>query len=266
MATSDAPLTIGSVTLVINDLDKMVRFYSDILGLNVIELNGATATLGQGDNELVRFIVDHSARPYPKEAGLHHTAFLLPGRSALGSWLQHAKKSGVKLEGSADHFVSEAIYLSDPEGNGLEVYADRDRADWPRRNGQLVLGTEWLDQKDLLASAKRSWDKLPDDSVIGHVHLQVGNIARAVTFYVDKLGFERMAAMGTASFYGSGGYHHQLAANIWNSEGSKRIPEASTGLYEIEIIVRNQPFDFTEAEDPWGVKVRLSSETIRYTT
>jgi len=207
MATSDAPLTIGSVTLVINDLDKMVRFYSDMLGLNVIELNGATATLGQGDNELVRFIVDHSARPYPKEAGLHHTAFLLP-----------------------------------------------------------VLGTEWLDQKDLLASAKRSWDKLPDDSVIGHVHLQVGNIARADTFYVDKLGFERMAAMGTASFYGSGGYHHQLAANIWNSEGSKRIPEASTGLYEIEIIVRNQPFDFTEAEDPWGVKVRLSSETIRYTT
>lgn len=262
MATSDAPVSIGSISLIVNSLDKVAEFYRDIVGLNEISRDGESCVIGQGNNQLLTLLQDRSARRYPGEAGLYHTAFLLPERADLGSWLCFAHAKTVKLDGAADHLVSEAVYLTDPEGNGVEIYADRDRSHWTVNNGLIELASERLDFAGLKSASTESWDALPDGSVIGHVHLQVGDVATADEFYRDKLGLARTAGFEQASFYGTGGYHHHLAGNIWHSAGSGIRPDNATGFHEVELSVMNgdvaNEFDFGEVQDPWGMKLRFS--------
>lgn len=259
MATSDAPISISTITLIVNNLEKVASFYEKVLGLNVLTKDGPSCTLGQADTALVHLQEDQSAKFQPREAGLFHTAFLLPDRVELGSWLKHVNDQGVQLEGAADHSVSEAIYLSDPEGNGVEVYVDRDRSHWTIHNELIKLETKPLNLKKLAATAKTRWGGLPDGSVIGHVHLQVGDVDVADAFYRDKLGMARTAHMSGASFYGSGGYHHQLAANTWNSRDAQHRPTDTTGLYELELKVEDPDFDLGTEVDPWGIRLRLST-------
>lgn len=258
MATSDAPVSIGSITLIVRNLERVATFYRATLGLNEISRESSVCKLGQGDNLLLTLIEDKNARPYPQAAGLFHTAFLLPDRTALGSWLAHANATQTKLDGAADHLVSEAIYLTDPEGNGVEVYADRDRSEWSIENGDIKIDTIRLNLTKLAKASNGPWSGLPDDSVIGHVHLQVGNIGDSDAFYRDKLGLARMAGMEHASFYSSGGYHHHLAGNIWNSRGSGTRPVDATGFYELELTAPDHSYDFEEIVDPWGMKIRVS--------
>ncbi|MXP64817.1 VOC family protein [Roseomonas sp. M0104] len=228
-----APLTIGGVTLAARDLPRLAGFYATLLGLEPVpegaglrfDLAGAT----------LRLLAAPDARPERgDEPGLFHTAFLMPDRAALAGWLRHALALGIRLDGASDHGVSEALYLSDPEGNGIEVYADRPRALWPRplwpHPPALAQGvamvTRRLDLQDLLAATTAA-DPAPRATRIGHVHLRAGDLAATEAFY-RGLGLEVMQRMPHASFLASGGYHHHVAINTWGSSGTR--PAGLAGL------------------------------------
>lgn len=268
MSTATAPIEIGQVRLVVNDLPRMVDFYTRTLGLQKLSSDGTDAVLGADATPLVTLRGDARAAGHnPRAAGLFHTAFLMPDRAALARWLIHAAESRVPLQGASDHHVSEAIYLADPEGNGIEVYVDRPRSRWTDAQGGVVMTTEALDLNALARAADRPWTGAPTGLVIGHVHLQVGNVAQAQAFYAEKLGFAVTAQYPGAAFYGSGGYHHHLATNIWNSRGAgPRAP--STGLDLVELRL-----DASEAArlkatfegartvaDPWGTRFALNAK------
>ncbi|MBO6886249.1 MAG: VOC family protein [Marivita sp.] len=272
-----APLRIGTVRLKVRDLDVVSTFYQSVLGLNPVATSEHSVTLGAGSTPLLELEGDPSLSPLdPRQAGLFHTAFLLPTRSDLARWVAHAAEARVPLQGASDHIVSEAFYLADPEGNGIEVYADRPVSAWHGENGEIRMSTDPLDLPDLLQSAEGTeWSGFPEGS-IGHVHLQVGDTGEADGFYHDVLGLDIAARYPGASFYGSGGYHHQLAGNIWNSRRAGKRPEGIAGLDAVEIIVRN-PQDLAaiaaRAEsvgiasitntgaltlhDPWGTAITL---------
>lgn len=235
-----APLRIGRVRLRVRDLGAVTDFYERVIGLAVIDRSTDRATLGAGSVPLLELQGDPSA-PHrdPRDAGLFHTAFLLPGRADLSRWLAHAVKQGVKLQGASDHIVSEAIYLDDPEGNGIEVYADRPVSRWRDASGQIRMATEPLDIADLLGAGTGDWAGYPEGGIIGHVHLQVGYTGAADGFYRDILGLEIASRYPGASFFGSGGYHHHLAGNTWNSRRAGPRPEGAAGLDAVEIIARD---------------------------
>lgn len=277
---SAAPMRIGKVRLKVRDLDAVAGFYRDVLGLTVMAKDNREATLGNGRTLLVVLEADPALKPRDRrQAGLFHTAFLMPTRADLARWLGHAAEARVRLQGASDHIVSEAIYLADPEGNGIEVYADRPVSRWHGANGSIEMSTDPLDVQNLLAAgAGTRWTGFPEDGGIGHVHLQVGDTATADRFYRNVLGFDITVDYPGASFYGSGGYHHQLAGNIWNSRGAAHRPEDMAGLDEVEIIVRD-PADIATVvaraetagvattkgaegmilRDPWGTAVTLSN-------
>ena len=267
MSTASAPLEIGRIALTVNDLSAIRSFYERALGLRTLSEDGESALLGAGGRALLELRQDRSARRSSRrEAGLFHTAFLLPSRDALGRWLRHAVATGLPLEGASDHLVSEAIYLSDPEGNGIEVYRDRPRAEWPRAGGAIRMATDPMDAQGVAAAADGPWDGAPDGTVVGHVHLRVGDLAQAEGFYHGRLGFDIVTHYPGASFLGSGGYHHHLGANVWNSRGAGPRSFPATGLAEIEILA--EP-DAREAllrptagverlTDPWGTQVTVS--------
>lgn len=263
MATSDAPLQVGRVVLTVNDLGKVADFYRDIIGLQHISGDGAGVTLGVDGAPLVELRRDTAARFRPQEAGLFHTAFLLPDRRALGSWLRFAAESGLRLDGASDHLVSEALYLRDPEGNGIEIYADRPRESWARAGTEVRMDTIALDLPELLSAGRAPWQGAPAGTVIGHVHLQVGDVARAEEFYMNELGMDRSAHVFGASFFASGGYHHHLAGNIWNSRGAGMRSDGVTGL--AELVMAADPGVLAalarpEKTDPWGTRIRVEAK------
>src|SRR5690606_25868101 len=207
-----------SVMLKVRDLSEMERFYRDILGLTILSKSRGRLRLGRGEQVLLELESDAGlARNDRHEAGLFHTAFLLPARVDLAHWLVHAAEQRVALQGASDHIVSEAIYLADPEGNGIEIYVDRPPSAWQDTSGKIRMSTDPLDMDGLLAEIQGGkWQGMPDGSLIGHVHLQVGDTAEAERFYGQILGFDIMLRYPGAAFMAMGGYHHQIAANVWN--------------------------------------------------
>ncbi len=275
---ANAPHRVGRVSLVVRDLDRISDFYQSVLGLDRLEQSSARVRLGTRSSVLLELAKDEAARPRgPREAGLFHTAFLLPERRDLGAWLSHARDARVRLTGAADHLVSEAVYLNDPEGNGIEIYVDRPSHIWTGDGGRIVMATDPLDLDSLhKASLETSWSGFPDEGVVGHVHLQVGDLASADAFYRGLLGFEITTDYPGASFYGSGGYHHQLAGNIWNSRGAPVRADRATGLADVEILVAGEILervrsirpasqaspvaangDHLSLRDPWGTSITL---------
>ncbi|MHA6690911.1 VOC family protein [Devosia sp. A449] len=269
MASSDAPIDIGHVALVVRDLDAVATYYRDVLGLEPLSADGEVRRLGVGSQTLLELRQDKAARLRdPRAAGLFHTAFLLPSRQALADWLGHIARIRAPVQGASDHLVSEAIYLADPEGNGIEVYVDRPRKAWQHSAEGVVMSTEHLDLNTLLEEAKADWRGVPADSVVGHVHLQVGNIAEAEAFYTGVLGMKRTSHYPGGSFYASGDYHHHLATNIWNSRGAKPLAGGETGL--AEVVLRATPAErdaianragqsgatFT-LSDPWNIPLTI---------
>ena len=276
ITSAGAPLRIGAVALTVRDLEKMARFYRRVIGLNSIEREAGIERLGVGETILLELRHDPSAPLADRRAaGLFHIAFLLPSRADLGQWLRQTAEQRIGLQGASDHGVSEAIYLGDPEGNGIEMYTDRPSADWTWNNGAIAMKTDHLDIDDLLLSATPArWERLPQGSIVGHVHLQVGAIAPAETFFGAVLGFDTTARVPGGSFFGSGRYHHHLAANTWNSLNAPVRTAPTTGLANVEIIaadparlaaiatraergglvVEGQPSRFS-LRDPWGTSL-----------
>lgn len=253
MKSADAPISIKSTTLVVNDLNKMADFYHAVLGLDLMHSDGEIRALGTGGKTLLILQKDAHARRYPHEAGLFHNAFLMPDRASLGRWLHHAGNAGVRFTGMTDHLFSEAIYLDDPEGNGIEVYADRDAEHWEfTDDGQLRMGSLRLDIQGILDAADRPWDNAPETLIIGHIHLQVGDIDDATAFMTQHLGQDLIAHEGKAAFYSSGGYHHHFAGNIWNSRAAGMRSADSTGLAGVTVKTNGARVQPGHLVDPWG--------------
>lgn len=271
-----APLTVGKVVLTVHDLDRVAAFYERAVGLRLLRKDAATAELGVAGRTLIELRGDKAARRGGRrEAGLFHTAFLLPSRTDLGRWARHAAETQVPLAGLSDHVVSEAIYLADPEGNGIEIYADRPPSSWTWKDGRIEMSTDWLDVEGLMRDAgPEAWRGFPDASVVGHVHLQVGNIPDAEEFYAGTLGLAVTCHYPGATFYASGGYHHHIATNIWNSRGAAPRTGLATGLAEVELLATRPEFEKLAARvapseavtvnentlslrDPWGTGISV---------
>lgn len=244
ISAHERPVRVEEATLIVRDLGKMRAFYRDVLGLVEIRSEPARCRLGVADAAFLTLEEDPSAAPPPKGAqGLHHIAFLFPDRDELGAWLVHAAAHGVEPTGASDHGVSEALYLDDPEGNGVELYADRAEHDWPRGpSGQAVFGRDPFDLAALTADAPK-WGGAPPDTRIGHVHLRVADADAAIERHRTQLKLDMVATAPSVGFLGSGGYHHHLAVNSWRSAGGPPAASANSGLAEIVFTASSGAFD-----------------------
>ena len=276
-----ATIRLGEVRLRVANLGRSLDYYMKVLGMRVIERTETRASLGaHGDNGvLVELNETLGIRAVPKRArlGLFHFAVLLPDRPSLGLFIKHLAEIGVQA-GAGDHLVSEAFYLQDPDGLGIEVYADRPRDSWRRVEKELMMSTDPVNVGDLIrAAGDTAWTSMPAGTVVGHVHLHVGNIEQAAAFYSEALGFDRVAwSYPGALFMSAGGYHHHLGTNIWAGPGAQPAGKDEAGLIEwtielpdaasIDAAVSSitaggyavtRDGDDAVTADPWGTGVRL---------
>lgn len=270
------PLHVGGVGLIVRDLERVTAFYRDVIGLTVLSQDEHATRLGIDGMALVELEHRPDARPDDRRsAGLYHTAFLMPTRADLARWLLHVTRDRVPITGASDHGVSEAFYLDDPEGNGVEVYADRPPESWRWRDGSVSMPTKPLDIENLLGVPDRrsSFDAAPNGLRIGHIHLRVGDLAIAEKFYSGILGLDLTRRRDGASFLSSGGYHHHVAGNVWHSAGAglRDLNRAGLGWFSLaannipELRARLEaagvPVSITssgmETADPWRTPLRI---------
>ena len=237
----DAATTIGTVSLTVADLDGSRAFYERAIGLRASELDDGALALGvAGEPPLIELRGDSSAPPMNRRApGLYHLAILVPTRLDLAFALARLAETRWPLDGASDHLVSEAVYLSDPDGNGIEIYRDRPRDDWRHVGDQLEMSTLALDLNDVLGELRAASElqaTAPSGTTIGHVHLQVANLDEAEAFYHGVLGFDVMVrGYPGALFVSAGGYHHHIGLNTWHSAGAAPAPSSSAGLRSFAI-------------------------------
>jgi len=270
---------IGTVRLQVADLERSIAYYTTLIGLRVLSSDDGTAVLGPhgDDTSLVALREKRGVARAPLRGafGLFHFAILMPDRAALGRFAEHLTGRAVRV-GMADHLVSEALYLTDPDGLGIEVYADRPRERWQYVGGELAMTTEPLDIASVIRSGRgEPWRGAPAGTTIGHMHLHVGDLDRASAFYHSALGLDRMVwSYPGALFMSAGGYHHHLGTNTWSPGPSANDSQAR--LLEWELVVpaasdasvaarnlRAAGFDANETDsgwtvdDPWGTRLRI---------
>jgi len=237
--------TVGAVHLTVSDLARSLDYYRSAIGLRVLEESAGRASLGTDGRELLALVEERGARPAAGCTGLYHFALVVPERVELAAWLAHAARDRVPLVGLSDHFVSEALYLSDPDGHGIEIYRDRPREIWEGKVG-TTLTTMPLDVDDLLGvlddPATEPFDGLPAGTAMGHVHLKVSSIPETIEFYRDVLGLDLTAQLGEqAAFLSAGGYHHHVGANTWESAGAPPPPPGTAGLRHATVVLPDEP-------------------------
>ncbi|HUK50523.1 MAG TPA: VOC family protein [Terriglobales bacterium] len=232
-------MTLGPVSIRTNNIDRMLSFYEQDLGLNIISNNENTTILGSGQKTVEPILIlnnDEKAATAPKDAaGLYHFAILVPDRRSLSIAYLGIGKRGIIFDGYADHLVSEALYLTDPDGNGIEIYSDRPRKEWKRdEDGGVQMATQPLDIDSLIkessATAADDLEALPEGAKIGHVHLKVSNLQKSIAFYRDLLGLDLMSYWGSAAFLSAGGYHHHVGLNTWESLDGPRVDKSWIGI------------------------------------
>jgi catechol 2,3-dioxygenase len=294
-----AALRLGPVHLAVTDLDRSTGFYQDVLGLKVQRREDDAAALGVGEDDAAALgvgeddvVVLHEnpqARPAGRHAGLYHYALLYPGRAELARAALRVIAGRVPVQGASDHGTHEAIYLPDPDGNGIELAADRPRAQWPSPEGYAA-GPAPLDIESLLAEieGEKPARHAEPGLRVGHLHLHVGDVDESLRFYRDVVGFELQARLPTAAFVSAGGYHHHLGFNVWRGPGVPPAPGDAVGLHHWSLILE-QPEEVEAVrqrlaaagiatselergilvEDPWGIPMaietgaRVSAETER---
>ncbi len=275
--------TIRAVTLQVSHLTRSRTFYENTLGFRPITVESGMVTLGAADSNvpLLTLIENPAgARRTPKHTlGLYHIAILLPTRGDLGRFLKHLELTGVRA-GAGDHLVSEALYLQDPDNLGIEVYADRPRSTWRHRNAELIMATDPLDLRALIAAAgTEPWTGLPAGARIGHVHLHVGDLGQAERFYSEAVGFDRMVwSYPSALFMAAGGYHHHLGTNTWAGPDARPAELDAPQLLEwvLELPTRTEVEQLADSlrahaysaelvgddvvtRDPWGTTLRIAA-------
>ena len=244
MGELPAESRLGAIRLRAGDAGLLRDFYERVIGLRALPADGELIALGAGAVSLVELVSrpDAPARP-PRTTGLFHLALLVPTRADLARSLRRVFQAGWHLSGASDHLVSEALYLSDPEGNGIELYRDRPREDWPRAGDGLEMATLPLDLEDLLAEPGADEDdgRMPVGTILGHVHLQVADLAAAEAFWVDALGLDvTVRGYPGALFVSAGGYHHHVGLNTWAGVGAPRPPVDARGLDRFEVVLPDE--------------------------
>jgi catechol 2,3-dioxygenase len=272
---------IGSATLAVADAQRSLRFYRDFLGFQVLHSDGQRIVLGTDGVPLLNLEAQPNLRPRPRPTtGLYHVAILLPSRVDLARVLRRLLAARYPI-GASDHLVSEALYLDDPDGNGLEIYRDRPRAEWRHQTtGQIAMDTRQLDLANVLTEltpANETWNGLPSGTRIGHMHLQVADLEQAEAFYHGLLGFDIMVRYNGALFLSAGGYHHHIGLNIWESAGAPPAPADVVGLRSFivelpsaaareQVVARlsaagvptRQQEGALSVDDPWGDTILLT--------
>jgi catechol 2,3-dioxygenase len=272
---------VGAVHLQVSNLARSTDYYGEVLGLDELARDTGQAWLGVAATArpLVHLVEQRGATAAPRRGrfGLYHFAVLLPDRAALGRFASHVLGLGLQA-GMADHAVSEALYLTDPDGLGIEVYADRPRTSWKYRGGELVMVTDPLDIAGVIASGEgQRWSGTPPGTTMGHVHLHVGDLAKAENFYAAVLGLNKTVwSYPSALFFSAGGYHHHLGTNVWSPGPSAGPGEAR--LLEWELVVPRQGMadivsrfraagiaateadDGVRVPDPWGTQLHVAAE------
>lgn len=268
---------VGEVNIKVKNLDYSLIFYQNIMGFQVLEKSEHKAVLTtDGIKPLLTLeqpkeVVAKTGRT----SGLYHFAILLPSRADLAVFLRHMVQTGYPL-GAADHYVSEALYLNDPDGNGIEVYRDRPSSEWKWNNGLVEMATEELDGNGIIAESEAEWSGLPAGTLMGHIHLHVSNLQKAEEFYTKGLGFEVVSYYPQAAFLSTGRYHHHIAINTWQGEGAATPPKNSVGLNWYTLIFPDttarekalsqlkqigapimKEADYFITEDPSGNQIRL---------
>jgi catechol 2,3-dioxygenase len=276
--TLPSTLRLGAVRLTVTDLDRSVAWYQSALGLRVHEHGATTAALGDGATTVVELAEDAQARPAGRHGGLYHYALLYPSREELARAAVRLARARTPIQGASDHKTHEAIYLPDPDGNGIELAADRPRDSWPSPEVEYATGPAPLDLDGLLATieGEEPADHVEPGLVMGHLHLHVGDIDEGLAFYRDVLGFEVRANLGSAAFVSAGGYHHHLGFNVWKGRGVGSAPDDVVGLRfwtvgldtpeEVQavrgrVVAAGLPVTDVErgfeVRDPWNTAVRI---------
>jgi catechol 2,3-dioxygenase len=238
------PITfVGQVDLKVQNLERSLAFYQEVIGFKVLEQNDKSASL-TADGKTVLLSIEQPDNVVPKQGrttGLYHFALLLPNRSDLANIVLHFSEIGLQF-GSSDHLVSEALYLSDPDGNGIEIYTDRDASEWNWHNGEVEMAVDPLNFADLLSIGEQpSWKGLPSGTVMGHIHLHVSELKKTEEFYIKGLGFEVVNRFGAqALFISDGKYHHHIGLNTWNGVGAPAPSPNSVGLESFTLMLPNE--------------------------
>jgi catechol 2,3-dioxygenase len=254
-------LRVGAVEITVTDLDRSIEFYAGSIGLRLHRREDGRAAMGAGGEDLLVLDEEPSARPAGRQAGLYHFALLHPSRLELARAAQRLIATRTAISGASDHGISEAIYLPDPDGNGIELAADRGRERWGDLRDPATIGPRPLDMADLLSMVDGDGPPEQADSglVVGHVHLHVGDIDEALSFYRDVIGFEVMTRFPSAAFIAAGGYHHHLGLNTWRGEGVPPAPEGVVGLRRWTVVLP-EAADVDELRDR-AQEARLPHET-----
>ena len=236
--------SLGYVNLTVSDLNRSMEFYQRVIGFQVDEISEEQASLGVAGRRMLVLSELPGAVKVPYRSGLYHFAILTPSRRALGGSLRNLIDTGTEIQGGADHLVSEALYLADPDGNGIEIYRDRPKNEWQYENGKLLMSTDPLDYQGILASTNgtnSTWLGLEKGTRLGHIHLHVAHLDQAADFYEQVLGFDFvMEYMDSAAFLSTGGYHHHVGINTWNGVGAAANPPDAVGLRYFTINLANQ--------------------------
>ena len=276
-----ATLRVGPVELTVTDLDRSVSFYADAIGLRLHAREDGRAAMGAGGEDLLLLVEEPGASRAGRHSGLYHFALLHPSRHELARAAHRLAATRTAISGASDHGISEAIYLPDPDGNGIELAADRGREHWgDLRDPTTLGGPEPLDIPDLmsLVDGEDAEPRVSPDTVVGHVHLHVGDIERGLAFYRDVIGFEVMTLLDSAAFVAAGGYHHHLGFNIWRGRGAPPVPAGVVGLRHWTIVLpaadaaalrervvaSGAPDEDTPegllVRDPWGIALLVVAE------
>ena len=280
--TLPAALRVGAVELTVTDLERSIGFYESAIGLRLHDRGDGRAALGGGGEDLLVLVEDPQARSAGRHAGLYHFALLHPSRLELARAAQRLAVTRTRISGASDHGISEAIYLPDPDGNGIELAADRGREHWgDLRDPTALGGPEPLDLAGLLELVGDGAPQPHVDArtIVGHVHLHVGDIDAALAFYRDVVGFEVMTLLPTAAFIAAGGYHHHLGLNVWRGTGVPPAPAGTVGLRHWTIVLPGEAAAALRermiaagaeheerrggllVRDPWGIALLVATGT-----
>ena len=245
MSFHQPPVTfVGQVNIKVQSLERSLAFYQEVIGFKIYEKTEKSAKL-TADGKTVLLSIEQPSDVIPKKGrttGLYHFALLLPDRADLARILKHFLQTGYPLQGASDHLVSEALYLADPDGNGIEIYTDRPASKWEWNEQHVVMATQALDAENLLAeSMEQAWNGLPAGTVMGHIHLHVAELAKTEEFYTKGLGFDVVSRYGPqALFISSGKYHHHIGLNTWNGAGAPQPPANSVGLESYTLVLPDE--------------------------